>query len=114
MNFLDAIYSFMTGIVIRIALPVAVTLIAVWVLSRLDKRWQKETDANPNLVVAGPRNPGCWDTHNCSAEDRAKCTAYSHPETPCWQIRRDQRGFLQETCLGCEVFQNAIPAIDKA
>lgn len=113
MDILEAIVSFLTGTVIRIALPIVLTLVAVVLLKRLDKRWQQESDSNPKLVVAGPRNPGCWDFNNCSAEDRAKCTAYAHPDTPCWQIKRDNQGLLQESCLGCKIFQNAVPVISR-
>lgn len=113
MDFLDVIYSFFSGIAIRILLPIIVTLLAVLILRRIDKRWQKEIDSNPNLVVARPRNPGCWDVKHCSAEDRARCTAYAHPETPCWQLKRDNQGLLQENCLGCGVFQNAAPVVTK-
>jgi hypothetical protein len=107
-NFLS-ISSISLGLLLRIALPLAVTFLAVFALRWLDRYWQTHAGANPRLVAARPKNVGCWDIKHCSAEDRAKCNAYAHPETPCWQVKRNKQGQLNEACLGCNVFESAVP-----
>ena len=34
------------------------------------------------------------------------CAGYQS-EQPCWQAFREENGYLQERCLGCDVFQQA-------
>ena len=94
------------GIFLRIAIPIIVTFLIVFVLKRLDERWKMETDTGgTQLVTAG--NAGCWDIHNCPEDKRAACKAYQNPDTPCWQVHREKNGRLQERCLGCDVFRHA-------
>jgi hypothetical protein len=70
----------------------------------LDNRWQAE--AEEQLLHPAVEKPKCWEVHNCSSEDRASCPGYQS-EQPCWQAFREENGYLQERCLGCEVFQQA-------
>lgn len=98
------------GLVVRIGLPVAVTLLVVRWLLQLDSQWQNQ--ANEESVAEGvirilPGNVGCWEINGCSSEKRSHCTAYAHPESPCWQVFRNQSGALQERCLGCKVFKES-------
>lgn len=106
------INSFLTtlmGILIRIGVPVLITIAAGWLLYRLDSRWQdeirKEAVAQGKNVMAA--NVGCWDVKGCSEESKKKCPAYSHQEMPCWQNFRSNNGELKESCLGCEVLKHA-------
>jgi len=105
MEGINTILAILTGLLLRLALPIGLTAVFVYLLARLDKRWQSE--AAPALEATKPRNTGCWDVKHCSAESIAHCTAYAHPETPCWQHFRQADGLLQERCLGCEVFKKA-------
>lgn len=97
------------GFLLRLAIPIAITILLVVLLRHFDKRWQvsAETKAFAGLK---PRNPGCWDVKHCSAEQRATCHAYAHPDTPCWQIKRNSQGLLQQECLVCKIFNDAVPA----
>jgi hypothetical protein len=52
-------------------------------------------------------NTGCWDVKHCTPEQKAKCPAYAHKETPCWQFYRQKNGALREGCIGCDVFKQA-------
>jgi hypothetical protein len=106
---MDGFISVMGMFVVRLVLPITITVVFVLVLRWLDGRWQAEANSQPDLSAGKPHNSGCWDVHKCSDEQKAHCTAYAHPETPCWQVKRNQQGILQEQCLGCKVFQNAIP-----
>lgn len=105
----NTFFTTLFGILIRIGIPVLITIIAGWLLYRLDTRWQEETRREAaaqgkSLMVA---NSGCWDVHHCSEENKAKCPAYAHPEIPCWQNFRSQNGELKESCIGCEVLKHA-------
>lgn len=105
MESVDTVLALLGGVLVRLAIPVGVTAVFVYLLSRLDRRWQSE--AQPALAANQPRNTGCWDIKHCSAENKADCSAYAHPDTPCWQHFRQEGGSLQERCLGCDVFKKA-------
>ena len=111
MNALYTTITLILGLLLRIAIPLGVTALLVWLLRKLDTHWQTESKRNvlPGLSIV--KNPGCWKVHNCSEEKRAGCNAYSHPETPCWQIHRESSGQLQDSCLGCQVFKEALVPI---
>jgi hypothetical protein len=106
----DWLYTFGTlvlGLLIRLAIPIALTALLVWSLRRLDERWQAEAGLTP-AARAPIGNPGCWKINDCPPESRAKCKAYAHPELPCWQIHRERDGRLLERCLICKVFREAV------
>ncbi len=109
MENIQATLSVLAVFGMRLAIPVAITVMLIIFLRWLDQRWQAAIDSRPDLVGSKPSNPGCWDVKHCTAEQRASCNAHAHPETPCWQIKRTANGPLQQECLGCKIFQNAIP-----
>lgn len=110
MDALTAIITLIVGLLIRFGVPILLTVILVYLLRRLDERWQAEARSEM-LAVPMARNTGCWDVHNCSPEQKQECSAYAHPDMPCWQHFRSQQGALQEKCLGCDVFRQApVPA----
>jgi len=104
MENITAIYAVVTGIVIRLAIPIGITAIAILVLRRLDTRWQAEAEEQLLLPVVEKTN--CWEIKDCSPEMRASC-AGCQSEQPCWQAHRKENGYLQERCLGCDVFKDA-------
>lgn len=105
MEFGDTFLALLAGALMRLAIPIGVTASFVYLLTRLDKRWQSE--AAPLQETVAPKNTGCWEVNGCSEAARAHCSAYAHPETPCWQHFRKENGLLQERCLGCDVFKKA-------
>lgn len=112
MDGLNTIISLVGGLVLRLGLPVVLTILGIWLLRKLDEHWKQQAEQVEGVgqrVLA--RNPGCWDMHHCSEEQRAHCLAYAHPEKPCWQIFRSTDGRLREGCLGCDVFQQALAPV---
>ena len=108
MEITPAILSVVTGFTLRLAIPIVITAIAVFFLHRLDIRWQIE--AKEELLMPVVEKPKCWEINGCSAEMRATCAGFQS-EQPCWQAFRKENGYLQEGCLGCDVFRKApIPA----
>jgi hypothetical protein len=104
MDNITAIYAVVTGIVIRLAVPIGITAIAILFLRRLDTRWQAE--AEEQLLQPVVEKAKCWEINNCTAEMRANCAGFQS-EQPCWQAFREENGYLQERCLGCDVFKEA-------
>jgi len=92
------------GTLLRIGIPVAVTILVIALLRRLDRRWQKESQSLP-VVPAGGKP--CWEIKGCSAEKRKRCPAAAQTGSPCWQVFRSKSGALREDCLGCNVFRQA-------
>ena len=97
------------GLLLRLGIPLLITILLIRWLRRLDERWQTEAKAQRSKVASTvqARNIGCWEIKGCTGEQRDSCQAYKHPETPCWQVFRASDGRLQERCLGCEVFRKS-------
>jgi hypothetical protein len=107
---MNTVLVFVLALLLRIVIPVALTALVIFLLHRLDERWQKEALAVP---VNTPRQP-CWEINGCSEEKRKHCLASTKPDAPCWQVFRLKNGQLREECLGCKVFRLApIPARPK-
>lgn len=108
---MDTVYPYLTvviGTVLRLGLPILLTIAVIYLLSQLDKSWTSKAlreGAVPASAFA--HNTGCWDVKGCSHEQREHCDAYAHPETPCWQHYRNSNGELREGCIGCDVFRKA-------
>ena len=100
---MNAALSVLLGLLLRIGIPVAITILVVILLRRLDEKWQKESRALP-LV---PGEAHCWEVTECPIDQRQKCAAMISPEGPCWQVFRSKDGDLNEACLDCKVFQQA-------
>ncbi len=110
---MEAIYSFLAvavGIALRLGIPILITILIIFYLHRLDKRWQAEGEE----IEAPVEKPECWKVKGCPSEDRPKCVGYLSP-LPCWQSRRLPNGYLREQCLTCTVFHRAaVPTLSHA
>jgi len=109
---LEVLLVFLASFVIRIGLPLLITVLLVRWLGELDRRWKEEagqfiaeeTNREINENIAQEL---CWEVRKCAPERRERCPAYAHQETPCWQVFRTRDGQLKEICLDCEVFRHA-------
>jgi hypothetical protein len=109
MEWMMSILTFAAGLLVRLLVPLALTAFLVWLLGRLDEKWQAGRPASQAATLA--RNSGCWIAKECSPEQQARCDARAHPEMPCWQYFRQPDGTLQERCLACKIFREApLPA----
>jgi len=103
---MEALNTFLTlliGLVLRLALPIALTIFAIYSLRRLDARWQSEAGRHPLKVVEKPK---CWELKECTANQRQTCAAFKSTE-PCWQVWRTSDGYLRTECLTCQAFVRA-------
>ncbi len=101
---MNPISSLLLGLLLRILLPVGLTVLAILLLKRLDRRWQKDALKLP--VLNRTKRP-CWEIKGCPAESRQACPAVAQPDQPCWQIFRTKDGVMKEDCLSCQVFRRA-------
>jgi len=97
--------SMLLGILLRIGLPLLVSLGVFYLLRRLDERWQAQARLLP--VIPAGQTP-CWEAKKCPDEKKKNCAAFQRSQVPCWQVFRAKDGNLREACLSCEVFRTAL------
>jgi hypothetical protein len=107
METVTSLLAILIGFLLRLALPIAGTIVLVYLLQKLDAHWQAEAERTPVTV----EKVECWKVKGCSEEQRENCIGAASA-LPCWQVYRQPNGYLQEKCISCEVFINApIPAM---
>lgn len=102
MENITSFLAILAGLLVRLAIPIAGTAILVYFLRRLDSHWQAEAERTPVPV----QKSECWKMKGCSPAQRKNCPAASS-SLPCWQVFRRPNGYLQESCIACQVFANA-------
>ena len=102
MELITTLFALTVALFVRLALPIVITLVLVFILRKLDARWQEEAQHEPPMV----EKPECWKIKGCSPEQRKNCPAFSSHQ-PCWQVFRQPNGYLNEKCLICNVFIDA-------
>ncbi len=107
MNGFNATLAVLIGAIVRLAIPILITALAVYFLKSLDEYWQRQAKKEgTRLKVEKPR---CWDANDCPPGVRSSCPGYLSP-LPCWQVYRLSNGYLRQACLDCKVFRGA-PAL---
>ncbi len=102
-----SLLAILTGLLVRLVIPILVTAVVIFALRKLDAHWQAEAQT---LVTIEKQE--CWKIKGCSPEQIETCTGASSP-LPCWQAYRSPNGYLREECLSCEVFLDApTPALN--
>lgn len=104
---MDTVTAFLflgLGLLIRLAIPIAVTCVLVYLLRKLDARWQTEAKFQSMDIP----KPECWKLKNCPADQQETCIARYSPQ-PCWQVFRQSNGYLKEECLSCKVLIQTPP-----
>jgi len=102
--------ALLLGLLLRYGVPIAITTFVVWMLTRLDAKWQEQAElrkAPRTSLGAEVRQVRCWETTECSRDQRDVCPAYVEPEVPCWQVFRKRDARLREECFTCPVFIEA-------
>jgi hypothetical protein len=99
---------------LRIGLPLAITLGVAYALRRLDAKWQAEawaeleTSQTQDTVITQVKplvnEQPCWSTNGCDEAARANCAAPKQPDIPCWLARRRSEGKLPAECYNCAQF----------
>ena len=109
------------GFLIRIGIPVVLTMLLAWILRKLDAQWRDDaisyreeaiTKAEQDIYYTiWARNP-CWENNDCSPETRLKCKAYQQNEKPCWEVYRTN-GSYSKNCESCEFREKVLIKIDQ-
>ena len=102
MDTLTTFLYMIAGLLLRLAIPIAATILVVILLRKLDKRWQAEAEFQPVTI----EKPECWKIKGCLPEQIENCKGAQSP-LPCWQVFRQPNGYLQEECISCKVFIDA-------
>lgn len=101
--------------ILRLGVPLAITLAVGYFLRRLDAKWEAEAWAQweasqlQEMAVAESKLPkaakqACWAQKGCTETIRANCAAPKQPDIPCWMARRRSEGRLPSECYNCENF----------
>ena len=107
METIISLLAVLTGLLVRLAIPIAVTSLLILVLRKVDAHWQVEAQTPVKMEKIE-----CWKIKGCSPEQAANCRGASSA-LPCWQAYRLPNGYLREECLSCKVFTDApIPTLN--
>ena len=98
---------------LRVGVPVAITIGGVHLFRRMDMRWQTQdwkhwaerletTGGVPGQNWLSRLANPCWDENGCEKSALAKCSAHSHQSVPCWMARRATEGTMPAKCHHCE------------
>jgi hypothetical protein len=94
---------------LRLAVPLAITLFIGHLLRRLDARWETETQSHSDTVAtqepAAVQQP-CWEAKECSA----RCPACRLTDIPCWLARLRVENRLPAECTRCVRFTSGTVA----
>lgn len=139
MDTLSSVWLIGLFFILRLAVPLLITVGIAVGLKRLDARWQAEARQRrlaqpavqpmaagqplmlhsngqqpfqPILAGGGSALP-CWMVKGCSETLRATCAAWHQPATPCWQARLSAEGRLPAECQGCERYLPAPSALKR-
>jgi hypothetical protein len=104
----EVLIALFTGVFLRLALPLGLTVLVIAWLRWLDARWQQDAEVY-QAEKGGSRVSilPCWSILGCPDERREKCPAYHNREKPCWQLFRGTNDQLRQECLDCQVFREA-------
>ncbi|SRR6266498_3401678 len=102
METLISFFYILAGFILRLAVPIAGTVLLIFLLRKLDARWQAEAELQPTLA----NKPQCWKINGCPPDQIENCDAAASP-LPCWQVYRLPNGYLHEECITCKVFIEA-------
>ncbi|MCG3208878.1 MAG: hypothetical protein FOGNACKC_02491 [Anaerolineae bacterium] len=103
--------------VVRLGIPIAITLAVGYWLRQLDARWQaealarqanalaeKEAGSEREIEILKVIDPPCWVTNNCPQAKREGCPACRLNDIPCWLARFRMEGRLPAKCYNCQLF----------
>lgn len=121
--------------VLRLGVPLLITVAIGYGLSRLDAKWQAEAETEqlaqqpvadrpqqrpvkqpaivqvPTLQQTYVRDHAgrpCWGLKDCAEAVTDAISACERGDTPCWEARRLKEGGLPEKCSTCEVYKATV------
>ncbi len=103
MQTLNDILSVLGLFVLRIGIPLAITLgIGYW----LEKRLRPPvTEPTHNIQPILGQAQHCWEIKGCAPEAIQKCPAFIRQDLPCWLANQVATGSLKPGCATCGQFK---------
>lgn len=96
---------------LRLGVPLGITLAVGYWLRRLDARWEAEAltqleqeEAPAELKALKTAEQPCWEQKGCTEAQRAQCPACKAWDIPCWVARLRATGRLPAECHNCAFF----------
>ena len=103
--------------ILRLGIPLLITLAVGYWLRRLDAKWQAEAlarhVAQESQAAAGPKpdfahyiviDQPCWEAKGCPQAAYSQCPAFQQLGVPCWLVRYQAEGRLPADCYRCKMF----------
>ena len=103
MTDLNSFLSVFGGLLLRIAIPLGVTLFLGYFVHRLDERWMAESEATRRTLVERIKKrdvPVCWEYMNCPPSIQGICPIYGQKELLCWEYFGSD-GAIRLGCKRC-------------
>lgn len=109
------------GFILRIGIPIGLTILLARFLRRLDARWREEAEQQAiEIKLSAQRqtllnlwlDQPCYTIKNCTAQEQKTCQAFTQVDKPCWEIRQSN-GSLEKKCLECEYRKDLILAVEQ-
>lgn len=111
---------------LRLGIPLAITLAVGYWLRKLDAKWEAEAVARREQAGQSTfrRTPyaraeidinkiireRCWDINKCPQMVKVECPAWKQPNLACWEARTNTEGHLPEKCHNCELYEKGVPS----
>lgn len=116
MNELTPVFYMIVGVILRIGIPIGITLLLGWFLNRLDARWRAEAkqiqETMTNRTVPNSIQP-CWEVMNCAPRMRENCPVNGNLGILCWELF-GSNGNLQPKCQNCPYRQSVLSTKDHS
>jgi hypothetical protein len=111
--------TFYTGIMVlgvfllRLGIPLTITLGVAYGLRRLDAHWEAEAQVRQAVasreIALNPAEQPCWVLKKCPESLYTQCPAYHHADQPCWMVFNQLMGVTPGRCLKCTLFARRNP-----
>lgn len=108
---MEAIVVTIGMFVLRLGIPLAITIAIGYWLRHLDAKWEAEAiqyreldEAPSELKALKVEGQPCWEMKGCSESARAQCPACKFLDIPCWAARLRATGQLPLECHNCARF----------
>lgn len=97
--------------ILRLGIPLAITLAIGYWLRGLDAKWEAEAvqeweqeQIPAELKALKTQDQPCWEEKGCDEAHRAQCPACKLLDIPCWVARLRATGQLPMECHDCPRF----------
>lgn len=102
---------------LRLGIPLLITLAVGYWLRRLDAKWLaegvarrmaqeilSEAEQKPDFELYKVIDQPCWEVKGCPETVYSQCPAFQQPEMPCWLVRYQTEEQLPANCYRCKMF----------